>query len=127
MSMGCGANYAEVIEGTTILKMFPKLYQAFLDTLTNANLTFDEFARQCAWDEKSGSEEANKAFDELKSAFDKKTGLELCINYHDNEAQGDIYDEVNGGYFSVDGMYQLTPAGKKMRKKVERKFFVTFS
>jgi hypothetical protein len=126
MSMGCGANYADVIENGTVEKMFPKKYKAFMEALKKANLSFDEFAQEISPNDESLLPEITKTFNVLKSAFDKKTGLELCLGFHDSANQGDIYDDVSGGYFSVDGMYQYTPAGKKMGKVVNRRFFVTY-
>jgi hypothetical protein len=63
----------------------------------------------------------------LQEAFKKKSGgLDLALGFHDSDDRGDRYDEVNGLYWWVDGMYQLTAAGKRFRKDVTRKFFVQF-
>jgi hypothetical protein len=54
--------------------------------------------------------------------------LTLHPCYH-GEDDGDRYDEVEGGYWHVGGMYEISPAGKKLRTfgkdLAERKFFVT--
>ena len=46
--------------------------------------------------------------------------------YDHSEDDGDRYDEVSGVYWSVDGMYELSEAGKKMKEYVSRKSFVMF-
>ena len=35
-------------------------------------------------------------------------------------------DELSGGSFAVDGVYQLTPAGKKYQDKIQRKCWNEF-
>jgi len=62
------------------------------------------------------------ARNKLKRAFKAKTGLSLSIGFH--ERNGFAHDEINGVYFSVDGVHQLTKAGKRCQKNISRKFFV---
>lgn len=61
----------------------------------------------------------------LKNSFNKKTGLTLYFDIYDSEC-GDRYDnpgDKDGCIFCVDGMVQLTPAGKKFKDIVtERKW-----
>jgi len=71
-----------------------------------------------------------QALETLKAAFAKATAvgkshLDLSIGYHDPD-DGDRYDEVDGVFWAFDGLYQLSPAGKKFGTEVQRKFFVTF-
>jgi hypothetical protein len=47
------------------------------------------------------------------------------VNYHDQE-EGDIYDDVEGGFFTVDGVTQLTEAGKKYEKDLTESYWVNF-
>ena len=53
-------------------------------------------------------------------------GWSWSPRFHNADNDGDRYDDVSGGFFHVDGVYRLTPAGKKFAGKIERKFFVTF-
>lgn len=74
----------------------------------------------------------------LQAAFAKATevvvddegasvpGLELFIGHHSQSDDGDCYDEVDGVFFAVGGVYQLTPAGTQFQDRIERKFFVAF-
>jgi hypothetical protein len=61
----------------------------------------------------------------LKTAFNKKTKLRLYFDSYDEEG-GDRYDnpgDKDGCIFCVDGMVQLTPAGKKFKDVItERKW-----
>jgi hypothetical protein len=75
--------------------------------------------------------EYDQAFDELRKAFTDATAvgdskLELDMGYHDCDAVGDRYDEVNGPYFCVDGCYAVTPAAKQLieDRVIERCWFV---
>ena len=61
----------------------------------------------------------------LKTTFNKKTKLSLYFDSYDEEG-GDRYDnpgDKDGCIFCVDGMVQLTPAGKKFKDIItERKW-----
>lgn len=62
---------------------------------------------------------------DLKNSFNKNTGLTLYFDSYDEEG-GDRYDnpgDKDGCIFCVDGMVQLTPAGKKFKDIItERKW-----
>ena len=53
--------------------------------------------------------------------------LVLWMGYHDSESNGDRYDEVDGAFFAVEGVYQPTPAGQSLlnRGMIERQTWVT--
>lgn len=62
---------------------------------------------------------------DLKNSFNKNTGLTLYFDHY-NEEGGDRYDnpgDKDGCIFCVDGMVELTPAGKKFKDIItERKW-----
>lgn len=63
------------------------------------------------------SNKYNIHIDNLKNAFEKKTGLTLYFDSYDEDG-GDRYDDPNdkdGCVFCVNGMVQLTPAGEKFK------------
>jgi hypothetical protein len=66
---------------------------------------------------------------ELREAFKKVTGLELWLNYYDPDS-GDRYDELpdggSGFYFSVDGVWQRTPAGEKFKEYIQTGTWTVF-
>lgn len=64
----------------------------------------------------------HKAWKRLLSAFKKATGLKLYVGYY-NDDDGGPYDDMDAVYWHVGGMYQLTEAGKKMKRFVTRKNF----
>ena len=129
MSMGYASAYADTIEEKSVKKFCPKEFQALQNVIDETPCTWEDVARAGNYGdiEKDCGKEIYSAYQKLYDAFEKKTGLQLFIAYHDSEDEGDRYDDVNGIYWGVNGMYQLTPAGKKMNKYVERKTFVQFS
>jgi hypothetical protein len=59
-------------------------------------------------------------FEALTSDFEKKTeGVELYLSFHDSEAEGSRYDDVNGAFWCLGAIYQLTPQAKKLKKRVD--------
>lgn len=139
MSMGYGAGYADVISEYKIKKVCLAEYRAFLKELKKWNVELEDFAKHLAQDlelslDYADIDETNEITDKIKeryealqTAFHKKSGgLHLDISFHNSDDNGSNYDEVNGAFFCVGGMYQLTPAGKKFERSVKRKFFVTF-
>jgi hypothetical protein len=66
---------------------------------------------------------------QLYAAFKKRTGgLELFLDYY-NEDEGDRYDSLeheDGCVFCVGNVVQLTPAGKKFQKVVDKRRWVQF-
>jgi len=129
MGMGYAGSYADVISEEGVKEVCPKEYQALMDAMVGIPpieaMDFDELAQQAEYNEIE-NKDAEQALEVLKEAFDKKTGLALSIGYHDADEQGDRYDDINGGFWCVGGMYELTKAGKKFEKYVQRKMFVSF-
>jgi len=125
MGMGYGANYADVVAEEFVKKTCPKEYAAFADDV-GRGYDFEAVAREIQQEGlESIAPKIRKAYTALTKAFNKKTGLELGVGYHSVE-DGDRYDEINGAYWSVDGVWVRTPAGKKHRAQITRQFFVTF-
>lgn len=128
MGMGYGACIVDVIEPDAIKKICNQEWQVFESSLL-ANEDYDNlgaFAEEYASSGGGCGCDTCESFDLLLAAFKRSTGLELGIGYHNSDDNGDRYDDVNGVYFWVDGMYQLTPEGATLKDVVERKSFVTF-
>lgn len=125
MSMGYGSAFAEVIEDKNVKKFCPKEFKNFMDALETTDSTEVTIAN-LEYDSEEVEPNVTIYYKQLRDKFRKKTGLELYVGYHDSHDEGDRYDEVDGVYFHVGGMYELTKAGKKMSKYVQRKFFVCF-
>lgn len=45
--------------------------------------------------------------------FNSQTGLYLDLAFHDSMEYGDRYDDVDGAFWALTGVTELTPAGKK--------------
>ena len=148
-------NYADVIEFDDVKAMCPAEADTLERALKNYGVDMETLAQVFRWEEPelddlqmavdeaaqdvtdldaheaNGVQEITEAFKALQAAFAKATAvgdshLDLSISYHDAEDEGDRYDEVDGVFWAVDGLYQLSPAGQKFGDKVERQFFVTF-
>jgi len=136
MGMGHAGGYADVIEDKSIKKFCKKEFGIFKSLFGQENdVDFEDFARAAAvsgLDEKDSDgnrmypENVVEAYEDLQEAFEQKTGLTLYLGFHNSDDEGDRYDEVDGAFWCVGNMYELTPAGQKMEKFVERKSFVQF-
>lgn len=67
-------------------------------------------------------------FEAFRAAFTAATtragaGLTLWLGYHDSANRGCRGDDLDGVYWSVDGAYILSPAGRAYEHVFERKFF----
>lgn len=137
MGMGYSAGYAEVIEDKGILKIAPKEFKAFQKLLAKYEVSLEDLHRTIenhdplvgrdGDDDADVEKELRASLVALQAAFKKNSGgLELGLGFHNSDDDGDLYDDINGIYWWVEGMYQLSPAGKKHRALVERKFFVHY-
>ena len=130
MGLGYAAGYADVVEEKFIKKICPKEYKAFLTSVKNSEECSDleVVAREIELGDTDNvvTSKVEKAYKALLTAFLNKTDLLLNIGFHDADECGDRYDEVNGVYWSVGGVWKLTPAGKKYEKHITRQFFVNF-
>ena len=135
--MGNYACYEDTVEETSVKEQSPEQFQNLLDALEEANLSLKAFAavagglrgvdievelEEDVLDEKLTRKISN-AFDALCLDFNNKTGLDLGIGFKEAEDRG---DEVDGVYWCVGGVYELTKAGKKWESKIERKFWTNF-
>jgi hypothetical protein len=138
MGMGFGANYADVMEWSQIKRIVPREARAMERALKKAGVSMDNFCQAVCrehWDyaeiklddQEAAIRQMTAAWETLSTAFTSTTkGLVLEVRFHDADNDGDRYDDVSGGFFHVEGLYQLTSAGKNFADKIERKFYVTF-
>ena len=133
MGMGYSANEVYTVSEEFIKEICQKEFDNFMLELENDEVEFDDFARHDAPEtiisRKTNDDETMKhtvAYVELCLVFQEKTGLSLEVMYHDQENDGDRYDEIGGIVWVVGDVYQYTPAGEKYKDKIERKGFVVF-
>jgi hypothetical protein len=128
--MGYGANYADVIEDKALDKIVKGKVTELVKSLEGDESDLESFARDIEYDDDFVEEEpfkkAEKIYHDIQKTFEKETGLEVYLGFHDSDNAGDRYDGVSGVYWYVQGMYELTPAGKKLEKVVSRQHFVTY-
>jgi hypothetical protein len=126
MGMGYAGNFADVIEQGFVKEQCPQEFENFIQALADKDVSLEEFAQECRdYSEKEEQSEYFKAYQILCEAFNKITGLELYLDFHHPD-EGDRYDDIFGVMWCVDGVYQLTKAGKKYQEQIERKFWVSF-
>jgi hypothetical protein len=129
MGIGYSANYADVVSEDWVKEVAPKEFDNFKNALEKVEVDIEVFARDNQYggsDEVDWGDEVDQTYDALVTKFKESTGLDLEIYYHDSENEGDRYDDVNGVFWMVSGVYQLTEAGEKHKDRITRAFYVTF-
>ena len=105
-------------------------YDNFIIALDSADIGFNDFCHiihsgdiDVFGDEGDKEDAVAAAWETLCKAFLLETGLELgCVHHSADEKS----DELDGGVFSVGGVYELTPSGKKYESHITRLFWTTF-
>lgn len=123
MGMGYYACSAWTIDTDDVRKTVPKEFNKFNKELKAFGVTLEDFAYACS----TGNEinldeervyELNMVFENLVKAFEKKTKLGIMINHLDRN--GDRYGDgdLDGVFWELLGVMKMTPAGKRMNKKI---------
>lgn len=131
MSHGAVPNYADVLNTELLDKICPEEYKKFKDLLSELEISESEFCYIIYDTDDNGAviygntpeEITHQALNELKSTFYNITGLILDINYHDSD---NLYDDVNGLFFTVDKVWELTKAGEKYHNYITKQGWVRF-
>jgi hypothetical protein len=137
--MGYGSCHSVEIDAKDVEKICPETYKAFMDLIidkieglnleavAHADQTEDwEYINEDITD--AEIEEVKKHLEALKKDFEAKTKVDLYLCFHDSDDQGSCYDMVNGAYWCLGNVYQLTPEAKKLKETVDFNdvYFVTF-
>ena len=133
MGMGYAGCQVDTIDEIFIREQCPEEFQEFMDSFegNEGNAQFegiDDFARIIGngdLDPKDKPGKPGLKYLALCKAFKEKTDLEITLFYHDSE-NGDRYDDFTGRAWSVNGVYQLTPAGKEHKEHIKKQSFVSF-
>lgn len=137
MGMGYGANFADTIKHEDVLSIgdIAKLWASIEVYLMEHDISFDEFAYAAAhdyFDSEFGTidevDTLMSIFQKVRDEFHKETGLDLDLSHHDSDNDGDRYDEVHGGFWIVDGLFEYTPEARALMArgiKPVRAFYVT--
>jgi len=122
--MGNSANYADVVEESTVEEYCREELQALKDAVAAADGDWEDFAREAMYEEIK-NKKAKKLYGKLCDRFQERTGLVLMLNDH-SEQDADSRDDVTGVFWSVDNVWVMTPYGERMKDKIERKWYVEF-
>lgn len=138
-------NYADMISQEKVQELCPIEFQAFLDALRKDSFLLDEYGDE--EDDQTYLEHAVRddlmwkgkhdlypktitAWNKLRRAFKAATskdgdeGLDLYVSYYDEDSDwGPNEDDLPSVVWQVGGMYVLSPAGKRMKKFITRKFY----
>lgn len=127
MGMGAAGAHGWIISTENLRGLIPTEYAVLEAALDKRKLALDDLALAIAEEEDltDDDKEIDDALDALYAAFKQKTAvdgkeLELELFYYSDE-DGDIYDDLeDGANWSVDGMWELTPPGKKFKDIIEQ-------
>jgi len=128
---------ADTIEESFIEQQCPENLYELKEALKEAKLNFNQFCELLFFGtstipfgktiEESNKDEENikKIYEKLVKHFKQMTGLELSACYTEEECacRG---SEVIGGFWKVEGVYELTEAGRKWKSKITRKSWVEY-
>lgn len=118
---------ADTVNETFVRRLCPDEYRAFYDYLTEISCGWAKFVRR--WmevvvdgEEKPQADKANELFDALCDAFSQKTavsgeGLVLGLVFNAQEDRG---DELVGVGWTVENVWDFTPAGRKFQNEILR-------
>ena len=140
MGMGYGANNILALNEEKLRKEFKQEFETLEATLELLELSLGDLAQaqqyesplQDEYEDISVEQEAMvySALNQLTEAFKDTYGFTLYLGYHDNEAEGSRYDDVDGVFFSISHgeVYGIKPEAKVLNEKIgfEDKFFVTY-
>ena len=116
--MDCMPVIQTKVDEKLIKKMCANEYDEFMSRIDKSDTyDFDDIARTAISNELSDYiPDIEIAYAKLQKAFKKATGLMLSLQYHNSNENGSRYDDINGGFWIVDGVYMKTPAAKKYKQ-----------
>lgn len=127
MSMGHSAVFSVIIEEEDLEKLKLEELSLFYQAVEDAGTTVENVAIVVRFDDYDIDElyvddprPVADAYEKLREAFKARTGLELFLNIHNSEDEGDIYDDVSGCFWelSFSDVYMLTPEAEKLKETI---------
>jgi hypothetical protein len=107
-------------------------FDEFITALDENNIDLEAFAASTEEADletnssctKEQAQAVTEVFGKLAEAFNKATGgLELGLQFHEADDRG---DEVDGVFWTVEGVYVLSTAGKIHQDKIQRKSWTVY-
>ena len=127
MSMGHSAVFSVVIEEEDLEKLKLEELSLFYQAVEDAGTTVEDVATVVRFEHYDIEDllvddpyPVADAYEKLREAFKARTGLELFLNYHNSDDDGDIYDDVSGCFWelSFSDVYMLTPEAEKLQETI---------
>lgn len=123
MSFGHAACHAYCVEQSFVEKHCSKEWENFISVLDKEDMCIEFFVIEHKGEDISSLEDSKdklvKVFVKLVKAFKKNTGLDLYLDYHD-EDERDRDDDVTGLLFCIDNAVQLTPEAEKFKSHIKQ-------
>jgi hypothetical protein len=125
MGMGYAGAYADAVDEDWVKEVVPEEFTNFENALEKASVTLETFVLGSTDD---WGDEVDQTYNDLLKKFEEVTGLELSVRYHDSESEGSRYDEVDGVFWAVDGVYYTlyTKAGETYKDRIKRVNYTIF-
>lgn len=129
MGMGSIPCHAWTISLDGLKAICPQEVEACEAALAAMGQDWDAFALSMTSDE--DVEPMEEPWEQLQATFRKATRvgeccLELDIGHYSSD-DGDRYDDLEDGcYFTVEGMTQLSPAGKRFKDHLEERSWTVY-
>jgi hypothetical protein len=132
--MSTSASFAETVTNEFVTKTCPEEMAGLLKVLAENEYDIDRLAMTSTFGgDIQGELEMDldedvallilNTYDTLAMAFLGVTGLDLSIRHNEKDDRG---DEVDGMFWEVDGVYELSVAGKMYKENITRKFWTNF-
>jgi hypothetical protein len=129
MGMGSAPCHTQVITVEVIEQIVPVEYKAFVEACEKEDIDLgtesENYAITCLKDGEyeelacEGDYDVSfikNSYETLLEAFEKQTDMPLNIN-HLSEDDGGRYDDVDGTFWEIGRVYQLTPLAKQLKAK----------
>ena len=136
------AYWADVIEFSAILELFPYAAMRFQAAIRLQQLEDDTFedvleafwwwrvdqererlAEDTCTDPKWG--EVQQAFRSLQNSFRSVYGASLILGYHDPDIGSDL-DDISGPFFAVEDVYEIKKQAAALDQHLNRKTWVAY-
>lgn len=123
MGMGTSANYVDEVSEQFVKETVPEQFETFMQALKDEGVAIEDFANARQFDSADYGDSIHITYNDLILSFENATGLSLEVGFHEKE---DRYDDVDGVFWGVGNVYQLSPSGEKYSSQIERRFYTVF-
>jgi len=120
MGMGYFSNHASVIEPEEIKKLCPETFNTFTDAVKKHEICIGEVAQQFKFDDfEDFDKEISDSYKAFQKDFKEKADLDISVDYHSCDDEGSRYDDIDGVFWRLDGVYVISEQAKRLKDKVD--------